>query len=258
MAVVDQDVLGSGRDCPGDRGIGFADHEVDRSRVAGVARPGRTRVVDARDALHVDAQVDPHHDLLGTGSRLVTDPDVAVGEPLGLPDRGACLRLVDGIARRVEGRVPVRRDGYHRDRRLARAAPHRRGGRWPADRRRTGPRSRRRSSPGSERQRVERLVLERIDGPPGVAGGLLFLARCGRPGRRARPPEEADDRTVLGYSERIGELGQDGRAERRLAQLEDPGPGRGPGPSSPVPLPPETGGIMATSSPSASGVVGSA
>ena len=224
MAVVDEDVVGAGRDCPGDRGVRLADHQVHRSRVAGVARPGRARVVDARDALHVDTQVDPHHDLLGTGSRLVADPDMSVGEPLGLPDRRACLRLVDGVAGGIKGCVPMRRDGHDSDRRLAErhlTDPMDDG--QPIDREPgrdlVGDRLQ-----GPQRQRVERLVLERIDGSPGVAGGLRFLARRWRAGRGARPPEEADDRAVLRDGERVGELGQDGGRERRLAQLEDPGP----------------------------------
>jgi hypothetical protein len=37
----------------------------------------------------------------------VADPDVAVLELLGLPDRGAALRLIDGVAGGFEGCVAV-------------------------------------------------------------------------------------------------------------------------------------------------------
>ena len=86
-----------------------------------------------------------------------------------------------------------------------------------------------------------------------MAGGLGLLARRRRAGRRPGPAEEPDDRAVLGVARRVGQLGQDGGRERRLAELEDP-------PSAPPPAsgpdPPETGGIIATSSPSASAVAG--
>jgi hypothetical protein len=61
VAVVDKDVLGTGRDGPFDRGIRLADHQIHRGRISGVAGTGGTRVVDAGDALHVDAHVDAHH-----------------------------------------------------------------------------------------------------------------------------------------------------------------------------------------------------
>ena len=47
-----------------------------------------------------------------------------------------------------------------------------------------------------ERHRLVRLVLERLDGPAGVPRGLGLLPRRRRPGRRAGPPEEPDDRAV--------------------------------------------------------------
>jgi hypothetical protein len=48
------------------------------------------------------------------------------------------------------------------------------------------------------RHRFERLVFERFDGPTGMARGFRLLARRRRPGRRARPAEEPDDRAILG------------------------------------------------------------
>ena len=75
---------------------------------------------------------------------------------------------------------------------------------------------------GPQRHRLVRLVLERFDRPAGVAGGLGLLARRRRAGRRPGPAEEPDDRAVLGDGQGVGELGQDGGRERRLAELEDP------------------------------------
>jgi hypothetical protein len=74
---------------------------------------------------------------------------------------------------------------------------------------------------GPQRQRIEGLVLQGFDAAAGVAGGLGLLARCGRAGRRTRPPEEPDDRAVLRDGECVGELGQDGGREGGLAELED-------------------------------------
>ena len=99
-----------------------------------------------------------------------------------------------------------------------------------------------------ERHRLERLVFERVHGPAGVPRGLGLLARRGRPGRGPRPPEEPDHGAVLGERQLVRELGEDGRRERRLAELDDPARVAG--------APPDTGGIIATSSPSASTVVG--
>ncbi len=60
MAVVDEDVVGAGRQRTLDRGVRLADHQLDSGRVALVAGRRRVRVVDATDAFHVDAEVDPH------------------------------------------------------------------------------------------------------------------------------------------------------------------------------------------------------
>src|SRR5688572_15636001 len=49
--------------------------------------------------------------VLRPGPRDVADPDVTVGEPFRLPDRGAGLGLVDRVARGLECRVPMGRDG---------------------------------------------------------------------------------------------------------------------------------------------------
>ena len=75
---------------------------------------------------------------------------------------------------------------------------------------------------GLERQRVERLVLERFDASPGVSSRLGLLARGRCAGRRTRASEEADDRAILGLGERVGEVREDGRRERGLAELDDP------------------------------------
>ena len=56
----------------------------------------------------------------GAGPRDVADPDVAVREPLGLPDGRPGLRLVDRVAGRLEGRV---RGGRRRRRPRSDASP---------------------------------------------------------------------------------------------------------------------------------------
>ena len=60
VAVVDQDVGRAAGQGSLDRGIRLGDHELDRDRVAHVLRVRRVRVTDPADALHVDADVDPH------------------------------------------------------------------------------------------------------------------------------------------------------------------------------------------------------
>ena len=93
--------------------------------------------------------------------------------------------------------------------------------------------------------------------PAGVAGGLGLLARRRRAGRRpgsgrgTRRP-----RRPRSVASAVGELGQDRRRERRLAELEDPA--RSPRRAAVVRRRRSPAGCIATSSPSASGVVGSA
>ena len=57
VAVVDEDVVGAGRQRALDGGVRLADHQLDGGRVAVVAGVRRVRVVDPGDPLHVDAQM---------------------------------------------------------------------------------------------------------------------------------------------------------------------------------------------------------
>ena len=97
------------------------------------------------------------------------------------------------------------------------------------------------------------LVLERVHGAAGVAGGLGLLARGGRAGRRPGPAEEPDDGAVLVRGEAIGQLGQDLGPERRPRAARRSAAAR-LGTASPAP--PDTGGMTASSSPSARRVGG--
>src|SRR6185369_5423393 len=49
--------------------------------------------------------------LVGPGSGRCADPDMAVGELLGLPDRGPRLRLIDAVAGGLERGIAVGRGG---------------------------------------------------------------------------------------------------------------------------------------------------
>ena len=60
VAVVDEDARGTTGQGSLDGGVRLGDHQVDGRRVLGVLGLGRRRVADATDALHVDADVDPH------------------------------------------------------------------------------------------------------------------------------------------------------------------------------------------------------
>ena len=102
-----------------------------------------------------------------------------------------------------------------------------------------------------QRHRLVRLVLERLDAPPGVAGGLGLLAR-GRacpassgsgPGSR-RPPPSSGSRGA-----RPARRGSRASKRRRRAA-------RGSAAPPAVAAAARTGGIIATSSPSARTVVG--
>ena len=152
----------------------------------------------------------------------MADPDVAVGEPLRLPDRRPGLGLVDRVARGVEGRVAMRGDGHDRDRGLAER--HLAG---PMDDGQAGDPEARRDLVGDRLERVEghrlvRLVLERLHAPAGVARGLGLLPGRRRARGRPGPAEEADDRAVARIGQSVGQLGQDPGVERVLAQLEHP------------------------------------
>ena len=127
----------------------------------------------------------------------LADPDVAVRELLGLPDRGAGLGLVDGVARGLEGRVAVRR-ARPRSRPMARrAAPRRRGARSRAGSRRSAPRSRRRSRPSrpGPSRHASRRSATRPSGrrggrppPPGPARACPAIGGSRRGSRRSRRP----------------------------------------------------------------------
>ena len=60
VAVVDEHLGCAAVERAPDRGVRFADHERDGIRVAAVGASRRGRMVDAGDALHVDADVDLH------------------------------------------------------------------------------------------------------------------------------------------------------------------------------------------------------
>ena len=60
VAVVDEDLVPAARQRALDRRIRLVDHELDGRRIARVGHLGRVRMVDAGDALHVDADVDLH------------------------------------------------------------------------------------------------------------------------------------------------------------------------------------------------------
>ena len=77
----------------------------------------------------------------------LADPDVAVAEPLGLPDRRAGLGLVDRVAGRLERGIAMGAPPRSRPT-LRPAAPPRCDGRSRAGRRQTAPEPRRRSARG--------------------------------------------------------------------------------------------------------------
>ena len=60
VAVVHEDVRRAGGQRALDGGIRLTDHQVDRNGIAPIRRVRRVRVVHPGDALHVDADVDPH------------------------------------------------------------------------------------------------------------------------------------------------------------------------------------------------------
>ena len=117
----------------------------------------------------------------------------------------------------------------------------------------------------ADRHRVVGLVLEGIDRPAGMARGLRLLAGRRRPGlERVRPRNPTMAPSAVGR-EPVAELPEDLGAERGLAQLDDPewvrpvrAVRRVPAPSPGAPEPPDTGGMTASSSPSARVSAGSA
>src|SRR5207244_1929098 len=107
-------------------------------------------------------------------ARRGADPDVAIGEALRLPDRGARLGLVDRVPRGVERRAAMRGDRHDGDRWLAerdladamhdREATH-------AETLRDLVRDLAQYAKG---HRLVGLVFERIHGPPCVACRLVL------------------------------------------------------------------------------------
>ena len=245
--------VGAGRECPVDRGVRLADHQLDGRRVAGVARAGRVRVVDARDALHVDADVDPHRCLLAgrfapggrsrRGRRRTARPSRSARGPSSRRSRSGRRRTPrPGAARRrrprstasPSGTSPVRwtiasRSTPNRaaiSSAIVSEDPQRPSTRAPRTRatRRVRPAWRAASAswPGAGvpgRRRASARGTRRPRRPRGS-----------RARRRARPGWPASNGASRSSRIRIGRV-----LGRR---------------------PPETGGIIATSSPSASGVVG--
>ena len=107
------------------------------------------------------------------------------------------------------------------------------------------------------------LVVERLDRPAGVAGRLRLLPRRGRPGGDAGPAEEADDPAVLGDRQAVGKLGQDrgpnGSSRSSMIRIAAPSVAVAAASAMSGPAaPPLTGGMQASSSPSARISVGSA
>ena len=144
----------------------------------------------------------------------------------------------------------MRRHGHDRDRGLAQghrpadrctmasALDVEAGGDLVGDRRQDG-----------EGHRLVRLVVERLDVAAGVAGRLGLLARGRRPGRDPGPPRNPTAAPSSGVGQPVGQLarGSPARTGRRLADARTDA--RLGGPVSVV-APPDTGGIIATSSPS--------
>ena len=73
-----------------------------------------------------------------------------------------------------------------------------------------------------ERHRFVAFVVERFHRPTCVARRLRFLSGGRRSRRGTGPPQEPDERSVLGNRQPVGQLAEDRGRERRLPQLEDP------------------------------------
>jgi hypothetical protein len=73
-----------------------------------------------------------------------------------------------------------------------------------------------------QRQRLERLVLQLLDGSAGMARRLRLLARRRRAGGDPRPALEHDDAAVLVGHEPVRQLGGEIVRERVGTELEDP------------------------------------
>ena len=248
VAVVDEDVGGAGGERALDGGVGLGDHQVDRGRVADVRGVGRVRVADPADALHVDADVDPHASSsvgpVRAGWPIQTCPSAKRSAfQIGRPGLG----LVDRVAGGLERGRAMRGDRHDRDRDLAeRHLPRAVDDGDAADPEArldlVGDRLER-----GQRHRLVRLVLQRLHAAAGMARGLGLLARRRRARRLAGPPEEPD--RPRRRRDRPG-----GRPARRGCR-RPAAPSRSS--SDPrCPEPPDTGGIIATSSPSSSAVAG--
>ena len=192
----------------------------------------------------------------GSGAVRATWPTqtCAVGEPLRLPDRRPRLRLVDRVARRRERGVPVRRDGDH-DHATPRPAA-RRPERWTiASRADAEPRldlvgdlPEHAHAPWARtpRTRARRRAGPRVARPPPPARAPASRASRGSARRTRRRPRPRPSRAARASVCRRGRAGTGPRGSRGSAA----GPSSGPAA--------DTGGMHATSSPSARAVSGSA
>ena len=194
--------------------------------------------------------------VLGPRPRLVADPDVAVAR-IARPSRSA----PGPSSRRWRSGQPgmPRRGGGRPQRPRCDASPSGTSPvRWTIARRcHAEPLERlvRDLAEGRERHRLEGLVSEAFDRTAGVSGGFGLLPGRRRAGRDPGPAEEPDDRPVLGESRARPRARRGSPGERRVRDLRIRSVRRGPLASS---SPPHTGGMNATSSPSSSGVAGSA
>ena len=251
VAVVDEDVRRRRR--PGrPRSPRSSRRPSARPRPGSARCPvGRVRVVDPGDPLHVDADVDPHgppprgRSVPGGRSRharrRTAPPSRSAPAPWSRRWRSARPRMPHrDAARRAD-----------RDRRLAE--------RHLADPVDDGqPVTPNRPSISSAIARggdraidLVRLVVERLDRPAGMARRLGLLPGAGVPGvERVRPrnPTTAPSRGTASRSASSPRIAASNGASRSSRI----------GPGAPCAAPPETGGIIATSSPSARTVAGSA
>ena len=235
-----------------DRGVRLGDHQV--RPPPGTWRPSNRsgRVADAADALHVDADVDPHVPASALGAVRPGGRSRRGRRGSAPPSRSA---LAPWSRRSRSGRPRTPRPGGvpRRRRRSTRrpAGPRRSGGRWPAARRRSGRRSRRRSRRGPPAPSI-RGPRTRATRPRGPRGGRPPPPGRGRacpawPGSaRGTRPRRRPRVSRAGRSARRGSWRRTGASRSSRMRV---------GAAS---SPPDTGGIIATSSPSWRSVVASA